>query len=77
MCHISFSFSIVNIITVLFSIFVLQYITYKLKESPSTFSSIVFSDIMGLGPDKGIPVRDIVLAMKGHVKEGYTVTANS
>ncbi|XP_026196903.1 interferon-induced protein 44-like [Anabas testudineus] len=57
--------------------FTKKYITYKLKESPSTFSSIVFSDIMGLGPDKGIPVRDIVLAMKGHVKEGYTFNPES
>ncbi|XP_060945499.1 interferon-induced protein 44-like [Limanda limanda] len=48
-----------------------QYRTFKLQEATYSF---VFTDIMGLeeGPDSGVSVKDVKLALRGHVKEGYT-----
>ncbi|KAM8725359.1 interferon-induced protein 44-like [Acanthopagrus schlegelii] len=51
--------------------FTKKYTTYKIqKGSPDTFYPFVLSDIMGLN-QKGIPVDDVKLALKGHVKDGY------
>uniref|UniRef100_A0A3B4X176 G domain-containing protein n=1 Tax=Seriola lalandi dorsalis TaxID=1841481 RepID=A0A3B4X176_SERLL len=41
------------------------------KGSPNTFYPFVFNNIMGLGPNKGVLVDDVKLALKGHIKDGY------
>lgn len=51
-----------------------QYKTYRTKkEGPRSYFSFVFSDTMGLDPTHGIRVDDIILALKGHVKDCYKV----
>ncbi|XP_071324063.1 interferon-induced protein 44-like isoform X2 [Trachinotus anak] len=53
--------------------FTKKYTTYKIqKDRPNTFYPFVFNDIMGLDPHKGVLVEDVKLALKGHVKDGYT-----
>ncbi|KAG8011547.1 Interferon-induced protein 44, partial [Nibea albiflora] len=55
--------------------FTKKYTTYKVsKGGPERVCSFVFNDIMGLEL-KGVLVDDIKLALKGHVKDGYTFSA--
>ncbi|KAM9472528.1 interferon-induced protein 44-like isoform 1-T3 [Salvelinus alpinus] len=55
--------------------FTKKYETHKIvKEKPGTYYPFLFYDVMGLenGIDKGVDEADIIKALKGHVKEGYT-----
>uniref|UniRef100_A0A8C5CUY6 G domain-containing protein n=1 Tax=Gadus morhua TaxID=8049 RepID=A0A8C5CUY6_GADMO len=53
--------------------FTLKYKTHRIqRERPGQHYPFVFNDIMGLEPTHGILLKDIKLAMKGHVKEDYT-----
>ncbi|XP_037647573.1 interferon-induced protein 44-like isoform X1 [Sebastes umbrosus] len=61
------------------SSFTKQYKTYKIHKDPESFYSFIFNDIMGFeqGMDSGVPVEDVKLALRGHVKEGYTFIPES
>ncbi|XP_060945688.1 interferon-induced protein 44-like [Limanda limanda] len=56
------------------SSFTRKYNTFKLTKSPGATYSFVFNDIMGFeqGSDRGVLVEDVKLALRGHVKDGYT-----
>ncbi|KAG7243635.1 hypothetical protein INR49_011192 [Caranx melampygus] len=53
--------------------FTCQYKTYKIHRGPGSFYSFIFNDIMGLENEtaQGVPVEDIKLALRGHVRDGY------
>lgn len=55
----------------------LQYKSYKIPCTPGSSYSLSFSDVMGFEQNngRGVCVADIVLALKGHIKEGYTVAS--
>lgn len=59
--------------------FTVEHKAYKIKKGqPGVFHPFTFTDIMGLEWEekanihKGVCVEDIILAMDGHIKEGYT-----
>ncbi|XP_036386502.1 interferon-induced protein 44-like [Megalops cyprinoides] len=53
--------------------------TYYIEDRSSSGSSyaFTFTDIMGLEKNGGVHQRDIVLALKGHIKDGYKFTPDS
>uniref|UniRef100_A0A096M7B6 G domain-containing protein n=2 Tax=Poecilia formosa TaxID=48698 RepID=A0A096M7B6_POEFO len=56
------------------------YQTYKIKkEGRGNFYPFVFNDIMGLedGDGRGVRTDDIILALKGRVKDGYKFNPSS
>ncbi|KAJ0063568.1 hypothetical protein NL108_003909 [Boleophthalmus pectinirostris] len=57
-----------------------EYKTYKIRKDQSDDCfPFVFTDTMGLEPlkDQGIHVEDLVLILKGHVRDGYKFNASS
>ncbi|XP_040918235.1 interferon-induced protein 44-like isoform X2 [Toxotes jaculatrix] len=55
------------------SSFTQKYKTFKIHKDPDNIYSFVFNDIMGFeqNANRGVPVEDVILALKGHVKENY------
>ncbi|XP_074539278.1 interferon-induced protein 44-like [Halichoeres trimaculatus] len=55
------------------SSFTLTYKTYKIEKDAQSSYSVVFNNIMGFeeNTNNGVQVEDVILAMKGHVKENY------
>ncbi|XP_016521566.1 interferon-induced protein 44-like, partial [Poecilia formosa] len=52
--------------------FTKNYKTYKFKkEGRGNVYPFVFNDVMGLEERTGVRTDDIILALKGHVKDGY------
>ncbi len=56
----------------------LQYKAYSIANDQGGYYPFIFNDIMGFeqNADNGVDVGDIILAMKGHVKEGYQVQSS-
>ncbi|XP_028249979.1 interferon-induced protein 44-like isoform X2 [Parambassis ranga] len=55
--------------------FTRKYETHRFqitREGQTTYYPVFFNDIMGMEENSGISLTDIRLAMRGHVKEGYT-----
>ncbi|XP_076153670.1 interferon-induced protein 44-like isoform X2 [Alosa pseudoharengus] len=50
--------------------FTKEYKTYQFEDERESDLPFVISDVMGLG-DSGVHPRDIINALKGHIKEGY------
>ncbi|XP_037544451.1 interferon-induced protein 44-like [Nematolebias whitei] len=54
------------------SSFTKKYKTYKIKKDNQSCCSFVFTDTMGLESGTGgIHVKDVKLALRGHVEDGY------
>lgn len=55
--------------------FFLQYKSYKIPCGPGRSCSLSFTDVMGFEQNEGngVSVTDLILALKGHIKEGYMV----
>lgn len=53
----------------------LQYKNYRFSQpsDPNRHYCVSFNDILGLEESKGVHVDDLILALKGHVKDGYEV----
>ncbi|XP_008401132.1 interferon-induced protein 44-like [Poecilia reticulata] len=59
--------------------FTKKYKTYNFKKDRENNYPFVFNDIMGLedGDERGIRTDDIILALKGHVMDGYKFKSSS
>ncbi|XP_035860510.1 interferon-induced protein 44-like [Sander lucioperca] len=61
--------------------FTTRYETHRIKKEgrgqSKTYYPFIFNDIMGLEKGGGVRAEDIILALKGHVKEGYKFNAAS
>ncbi|GAA6231656.1 interferon-induced protein 44-like [Lates japonicus] len=58
--------------------FTKQYSTYDIqKENPETSYPFVFNDTRGLSQHKSGLADDVKLALRGHVKDGYTFNPES
>ncbi|XP_074552454.1 interferon-induced protein 44-like [Halichoeres trimaculatus] len=55
------------------SSFTLKYKTYKIEKDVDTYYPVVFNDIMGFeeNTSTGVQVEDVILAIRGHVKENH------
>nr|XP_046270443.1 interferon-induced protein 44-like [Scatophagus argus]XP_046270445.1 interferon-induced protein 44-like [Scatophagus argus]XP_046270446.1 interferon-induced protein 44-like [Scatophagus argus]XP_046270447.1 interferon-induced protein 44-like [Scatophagus argus] len=49
------------------------YKTFRFRKNANHFHPFIMTDIMGLEKNErnGVPLEDLKLALKGHVKEGY------
>ncbi|XP_075880194.1 interferon-induced protein 44-like isoform X4 [Nelusetta ayraudi] len=58
--------------------FTKQYKSYKIPCGPGSNYSLSFTDVMGFEQNKGngVNVKDLILALKGHIKEGYKFSPN-
>ncbi len=56
----------------------LQYTPYKFNSNEESYS-FIFHDIAGFEEktDSGCDVEDIILALKGHMKDGYQVQSSA
>ncbi|KAM4521522.1 interferon-induced protein 44-like [Odontesthes bonariensis] len=57
--------------------FTKEYTGYRVKKDDGSFYPFVFNDIMGLSKHGGVLEKDIELALKGHMKEGYKFNPES
>ncbi|XP_049926174.1 interferon-induced protein 44-like [Epinephelus moara] len=50
-----------------------MYTAYKIHKDHESYYSFIFNDIMGFEQKTitGVSVADVILALKGHVKDGY------
>ncbi|XP_074552940.1 interferon-induced protein 44-like [Halichoeres trimaculatus] len=55
------------------SSFTVKHKTYKIEKYAQSFYPVVFNDIMGFeeNANNGVQAEDVILAMKGHVRENH------
>ncbi|TWW69921.1 Interferon-induced protein 44 [Takifugu flavidus] len=59
--------------------FTTKYKNYKMirDSDPNSHYCVSFNDIVGLEENKGVHVDDVILALKGHVRDGYEFNPSS
>eukprot|EP00066_Takifugu_rubripes_P002618 XP_003964659.1 PREDICTED: interferon-induced protein 44-like [Takifugu rubripes] len=59
--------------------FTTKYENYKMIQDsdPNSHYCVSFNDIVGLEESRGVHVDDVILALKGHVRDGYEFNPSS